>query len=166
MKRNIVVAGLVAVCAVAAIGAQHDASMHGASEHRVIAPDAIKWGPAPPALPPGAEAAVLAGDPAEVGKPFAIRLRFPDGYSVAPHWHPVDEHVVVLEGTLMMGLGEKVDGASMKAMTTGTFGLMPKEQRHYAKAKGKTVIQVNSVGPFEVNYVNPADDPRKKGGTQ
>jgi len=27
----------------------------------------------------------------------------------------------------------------------------------------KTILQVRGVGPWEVNYVNPADDPRKKG---
>jgi hypothetical protein len=29
-------------------------------------------------------------------------------------------------------------------------------------AKGTTVVQVHGVGPFVVNYINPADDPSKK----
>jgi len=116
-------------------------------EHRLITPDTVKWGPAPPALPPGAEAAILAGDPAKPGQAFALRVRFADGYVIPPHWHPVDEHVVVLQGTLTMGLGEKADTASMQAMTAGSFGLMPKGKRHYARAKGRTIIQVNGMGP-------------------
>ncbi|MGH8565682.1 MAG: hypothetical protein ACREXW_16960 [Gammaproteobacteria bacterium] len=37
----------------------------------------------------------------------------------------------------------------------------PKAVRHFVWAKGETVIQVSGMGPFEINYVNPADDPRK-----
>jgi hypothetical protein len=31
---------------------------------------------------------------------------------------------------------------------------------HFAQAKGKTVVQVESTGPFALTYVNPKDDPR------
>jgi hypothetical protein len=43
---------------------------------------------------------------------------------------------------------------------------MPKGVRRFAWAKGDTVIQVHGVGPFEVNYVNPSGDPRKKPGSK
>lgn len=39
---------------------------------------------------------------------------------------------------------------------------MPKEMHHFAVTKGATILQVHGIGPFEINYVNPADDPRKK----
>ena len=166
MKRVMVVVSLAALCTAVGARAQQSpaAAPHGAG-HAVITPDAVKWGPGPPALPAGAEAAVLVGDPAKAGEPFTLRLRFPDGYKVAPHWHPVTEHVTVLQGTLMMGVGERADQAGMKAMTTGSFGMMPKEVRHYAQAKGETLIQLSAVGPFEVHYVDPADDPRNKTGS-
>jgi hypothetical protein len=32
---------------------------------------------------------------------------------------------------------------------------------HFAGAKGPVLVQVHGVGPFKINYVNPADDPRK-----
>jgi quercetin dioxygenase-like cupin family protein len=166
MKRVVVmVVSLVALCVGVASRAQQTSSMpQHASGHVVMTPDAIKWGPAPPSLPPGAQAAMLNGDPAKA-EPFTLRLRLPDGFIVPPHWHPTDENVTVLQGTLMMGTGEKVDASAMKSLTAGSFSVMPKEVRHYVKAKGETLIQVSAVGPFAVTYVNPQDDPRKKAGS-
>ena len=37
-----------------------------------------------------------------------------------------------------------------------------KEMKHYAMAKGETIIQVHGIGPFEITYINAADDPRNK----
>src|SRR5918993_61532 len=71
--------------------------------HVMVTPDQVKWGPGPPSLPPGAQLAVLEGDPSKAGSPFAIRAKFPDGYKVPPHWHPTDERVLVLAGTLGVG---------------------------------------------------------------
>jgi len=122
----------------------------------------LKWGPAPPGLPPGAQTAVVEGDPAVKGRPFVIRAKMSDGYRVPPHWHPTDENVTVLSGTLMAGTGDKFDQASMTALTAGGFSNMKANLRHYVQAKGETVIQVHGVGPFAITYVNPADDPRKK----
>jgi quercetin dioxygenase-like cupin family protein len=131
------------------------------SQHVMVTPDQVKWGPAPPALPPGAQAAILVGDPAKPAM-FVIRAKFPDGYTVPPHWHPTDEYVTVLSGTLMAGLGDKLNPGDMHALTAGSMAKMPRKTNHYVRAKGETTIQVQGVGPFEVNYVNPNDDPRKK----
>ena len=121
----------------------------------------IKWGPAPPAFQPGAQFAVLEGDPSKAG-PFVVRLKMPDGYKVMPHWHPTDEHVTVVSGTLNAGMGDKWDDASMKTFTAGAFATMPRKTAHYVTAKGETIVQVHATGPFELVYVNPKDDPRKK----
>jgi hypothetical protein len=120
----------------------------------------LKWGPAPPNLQKGAELAVVSGNPA-AAEPFVIRLRVPAGYKVAPHWHPTDEHVTVISGTFALGMGEKFDKASMKDMPAGSYGMLPAEMRHYAMAKTAAVVQVHGMGPFVLNYVNPADDPSK-----
>jgi len=133
-----------------------------AAKHVMITPDEVKWGPAPPSLPPGFEMAVLRGDPGKAGGQFAIRARFPDGYRVPPHWHPTDENVVVIQGTFLIGLGEKFDEAAMREMPAGSYLLMPQRARHFAMARGETIIQVYGLGPFAVNYVNAADDPRHK----
>jgi quercetin dioxygenase-like cupin family protein len=129
--------------------------------HVMVTPDTITWGPAPPALPPGAQAAVLEGDPTKTGL-FVVRVKFPDGYRVPPHWHPTDEHVNVISGTLMAAMGAKTDEAAMQALPAGSYVKMPRKTNHYVRAKGETVVQITAMGPFEVTYVNPQDDPRKK----
>jgi len=129
--------------------------------HTMITPNDVKWGPVLPALPAGAQIAVLSGDPSKA-EPFTIRLKAPNGYKIMPHWHPTDENVTVLEGTFAMGVGEKFDEAAAHEMPVGSFVRMPKGTRHYAMAKGETVVQVHAIGPFVFNYVNPNDDPRKQ----
>jgi quercetin dioxygenase-like cupin family protein len=120
----------------------------------------VKWGPAPPSLRKGAELALISGNPAAAG-PFVIRLKVPAGYIIAPHWHPTDEHVTVISGTFALGMGEKIDKATMKEMPAGSYGMLPAEMRHYAMAKTASIVQVHGMGPFVLNYVNPADDPSK-----
>jgi quercetin dioxygenase-like cupin family protein len=132
------------------------------SKHVMVAASEVKWGPAPPSLPPGAQLGVLDGDPAVAGKPFVVRIKFPDGYRVQPHWHPADENVVVLSGSFSVGMGDTFNEGTMMAMAPGGYAKMPKEVHHYAMAKGDTVIQLHGTGPFTVTYVNPKDDPRNK----
>ena len=132
-----------------------------AQSHPMMTPADVKWGPAPPVLPPGAQVAVLDGDPFKPGF-FTIRLKFPDGYTVAPHWHPTDENIVVVQGTFGLGMGNALDAKTAKFMAAGSFAKMPAEMRHYAIAKGETIVQIYGQGPFVINYVNPKDDPSKK----
>ena len=129
--------------------------------HVVVTPDKLTWGPAPPGLPAGAQLAVLEGDPSKAGANFAFRAKLPDGYRVPAHWHPTDERIVVLQGTLGMGTGEKFDPAAGHELPAGSYSVMPAGVRHFVWAKGETVIQVSGIGPFEITYVNSADDPRK-----
>jgi hypothetical protein len=129
--------------------------------HVMVKPDDVKWGPGPPGLPAGVQVAVLTGNPSKA-EPYVLRAKMPAGYKVPPHWHPTDENVTVLSGTLMMGKGEKFDPDSSEALTAGSFARMVKEMRHFAWTKTDTVIQIHGVGPFDITYVNPDDDPRKK----
>jgi mannose-6-phosphate isomerase-like protein (cupin superfamily) len=132
-----------------------------AGKHVMVMPDQLNWGTAPPALPAGAQVAVLDGDPAKAGM-FSIRIKMPDGYTVQPHWHPTDEHLVILSGSLSVGVGDKFDDSSMHALTAGAFTKMPRRMHHYVRAKGETIFQLYAMGPFVLNYVNPEDDPRRK----
>jgi quercetin dioxygenase-like cupin family protein len=127
--------------------------------HIMVKPAEITWGDAPPALPPGAKVAVIEGKPSEAG-PFTMRVKFPAGYKIAPHWHPADEHVTVLSGNFRMGVGEKFDEKTLKDLPPGGFAVMVKGTRHFAQAKGPTIVQVHGMGPWGLTYVNPGDDPR------
>ena len=104
--------------------------------------------------------AVLAGDPSK-GDEFVVRLDLPDGYTIAPHWHPTDEHVTVIKGTFLVGMGDRIDAAKMLTLPAGGFITAGAKMHHYARAKGHTIVQVNAMGPFQLTYVNPADDPSK-----
>jgi Cupin len=121
----------------------------------------VTFGPAPPVFPAGAEMAVLQGDPSVAGALFTVRLRFPNGYVLPPHWHPTDENVTVISGTFLVGLGDNFDeDALLPPLKRGGFITAPANMSHFATVKGRTVVQVHAIGPFEMTYVHPEDDPR------
>ncbi len=129
-------------------------------KHMVYNVGDLKWGDAPPSLPKGAKVAVLHGDPGKAGG-FAIMAKFPAGYTVPPHFHSQDENVTVISGNLLLGAGDKAEAKGAHSVKAGGYSFMPAKMHHFAMAKGETVIQVAGQGPFEVTYINPADDPRK-----
>lgn len=130
--------------------------------HSMIRPDEVKWGPASPKLPPGAQFAVLEGDPSKPGEPYTLRAKVPAGYSVPPHWHPTDEKVTVIQGTMRLGMGERFDPAKLRELPAGSYALLPKGQPHFNHYPVETIIQLHGIGPYDIQYVNPADDPRAR----
>jgi hypothetical protein len=125
----------------------------------LFVPSEIPWKPGPDSLAPGAKMAVLEGDPTKEGF-FTLRLLMPDGYRVAPHWHPKVERLTIVSGTVNLGTGDRFDAAATKALPAGTYSSMPPKMTHFAWMTGETVLQLSSIGPWQVIYVNPADDPR------
>lgn len=121
----------------------------------------MKWVHGPASLPKGAKAALLEGNPTQEG-PFTMRLQLPDGFKIPPHWHPSVEHVTVISGTFNLGMGDKFEASSGRALTAGSFAFMPPGMRHFAWTNGETIIQVHGIGPWKINYVNSEDDPRSK----
>jgi ketosteroid isomerase-like protein len=146
---------------VASDSATPDAPAALSSPGVVTAASAIKWMDVPPFLPKGAKLAVLIGDPSKP-EPFTLRLQMPDGYKIAPHTHPTDEHVTVISGTFRAAMGPTWDDKALGDFAPGSYANMAAAMPHYAMAKGATVVQVHGVGPFVVNYVNAADDPSKQ----
>ncbi|HEV8365976.1 MAG TPA: cupin domain-containing protein [Gemmatimonadaceae bacterium] len=158
MRYLLVAIGLSLVSTVA-----ESQSKPGAEQHAVIAlPGKITWAPAPPILPRGADLAVVEGDPS-VAAAFTMRLRMPDGYKIPAHFHPFVEHVTVIQGTFRVGMGDKFDATTLADLPVGTFAALAPGVRHFAQAKGETVIQLHGIGPWSLTYVNSADDPRKQG---
>lgn len=142
-------------------GSSHD-DMNGMSKHIMLNETDVQWGDAPPSLPKGAKLAVLQGDPSKA-EPFVIRAIFPPNYKVPAHWHPSTENITVLKGSLYMGAGQKLDEANATLIKPGGFGSMPGKSPHYAFTKEGCTIQIHAMGPFIINYINPADDPSKPG---
>jgi quercetin dioxygenase-like cupin family protein len=130
-------------------------------EHKLTTPQDLKWGPAPPSVPQGAQATVLYGDPSKDGL-FAFRLKVPKDYHIPPHTHPKPEIVTVLSGAMRLGMGTTADRAKAQALPAGSFFALAPGSAHYVFADEETVIQVNSMGPWGINYVNPKDDPRQR----
>jgi quercetin dioxygenase-like cupin family protein len=136
-----------------------DAGMAAMKSHTIVRPDEIKWADGPPSLPPGAKFVVLEGDPTKDGF-FVLRATLPANYRVPPHWHPGVERVTVLSGTMYLGTGERFDESACQALPAGTYMAMPPGMRHFAYTQGEATIQIGTNGPWGINYLNPADDPR------
>lgn len=153
---------ILVTCALAVSFAVADA----AAKNPVSKPEAIsinasdvKWGEAPPVFPKGAKLAVLLGDPSKKGQ-FAIRIMMPDGYKIAPHWHTNDEQLTVLTGTFVLHMGDTMDAPSHN-LGIGAYHFLPGKMHHAAENKGEVVLEVHGIGPFDIHYLNPADDPSK-----
>ena len=101
---------------------------------------------------------MLEGDPTASTGDFTVRLRMPDGYRIAPHFHPFRENVTVLEGTFKVGMGDHFDTNKMAAFTTGSFAFLDPDMHHYAMACGQVIVQVHGKAPFQFNFINPDDD--------
>ena len=121
----------------------------------------VKWGPAPPIMPKGAKMAVLSGDPGKEGT-FVARLMVPANYKIAPHWHSKDEDLTVISGTFYLAEGDRMEMKGAHAMKAGAYHHLPAKTHHYAFSRGPVVVQINGMGPFDLTYINPADDPSKK----
>lgn len=148
----------VALCAAGSVMSGQGAPRSSSAHMALVMPSDVVWRP----LRPGAEIAVVSGNPDAVGEPFVMRMRYTGAVRVPPHWHPNDEHITVLSGTFMLGMGERVDDATAKALTAGAYAFAPAKMPHFAWSKGDTVVQVHGLGPFVINYVNPADKPVQK----
>jgi hypothetical protein len=161
MKRAAIVllAGFASTVSAGSLRPDRGQTSASGAGHAMVAPADVKWRP----LREGAEIAVVSGDPDKAGAPFVMRMRYRGTVKVPPHWHPTDEHITVLSGSFMVGMGERFDESSAKELTAGAYAAVPAKMPHYAWSKGDAVVQVHGLGPFAINYVNPADDPGKGG---
>lgn len=152
LSRTLLAALLLVVTAVGAMAQDHKV--------QVTTADFIKWGPAPPVLPKGAEMSVLSGDPGKSGT-VTIRLKLPPNYKIPAHQHPTHEAVTVISGELHFGMGETLEEAKAQTLSQGGFVDLPADMNHFAFSLGGAVVQIASEGPFAIKYVNQEDDPSK-----
>ena len=121
----------------------------------------LKWAAAPPSLPSGAQMAVVKGDPGAKGM-FTLQLKMPADYAVPAHWHPTNETVKVLSGSVHYGMADKLDMTKAKTLTAGHSVTMKAKMNHWVHAPAPATLQVSGMGPFAITYVDPKDDPRTK----
>lgn len=136
----------------------HEGMNKGMGMMNMHSPDSLKWGAAPPSLPKGAQVAVLEGDPAKPG-PYVIRLKMPPGYKVPPHSHGKPENLTIISGSVSFGAGETMDPKAARELKAGGFYALGANEHHYAMSRNGAVVQIQSEGPFDISYVNPADNP-------
>jgi len=156
----------VAICAAApcfvAFAADAPKTSHPKPKAVTINAADVTWGEAPPQFPKGGQLAALHGDPSQPMQ-FAIRFRMPDGYKIAPHWHTKDEQLTVLSGTLILHMGDTWD-APAHTLTADAYHFLPGKMHHAAQAQGEVVVEIHGIGPFDIHYLNPADDPTAPAG--
>jgi hypothetical protein len=130
--------------------------------NNAFTPDAMQYGPVPSFIPPGAQLAVLEGNPLAPSGDYTVRLKMPDGYRIAPHWHPRRENVTVISGSFKVGMGDRFDESSMMTFPAGSFAYLDPDMHHYAMANGEVVVQIHGMSPVQFNYINADDDPGRK----
>ena len=131
-------------------------------ERHVFPVDNIPWGPAPNFIPPGAQLAVLEGNPLAPSGDYTIRLKMPDGYRIAPHFHPQRENVTIISGTFKIGMGDRFEESKMLALNAGSFGFLDPSMHHYAKACGEVVVQIHGPVAGAVQLRQPRRRPQQK----
>jgi mannose-6-phosphate isomerase-like protein (cupin superfamily) len=123
-----------------------------------IAVDSLTWR----GNPAGVQLATIEGDPMAPGKPYSVALRLAPGAWIAPHWHPRDQHVIVLSGTLLLGHGERLDSLNAAQLPQGAVGFVPAESRHYEGARMTTTIVLYGIGPMTTTFVTPSQPERPR----
>src|SRR6266852_5290592 len=104
-------------------------------------------------IEPGAEQAVLYGDPAKPGDQFILRYRTHRPIDVPPHWHPVDEHITVIAGVYELAMGDEFNTSALQRYGPGDYIHLPARAPHFARYSEGTVVQVNGIGVFETIYI-------------
>jgi quercetin dioxygenase-like cupin family protein len=126
-----------------------------------VTPDALTWKDNP-AFPKGVQIATLVGDPTKAGEVVVLRIKFPANFQMPPHTHPYSEVVTVISGAIGTSHGEKFEKKG-ELLKPGSLWVYPAKHAHYAwTGYEEGILQVQFIGPGGIDYINPADDPRKK----
>jgi hypothetical protein len=126
--------------------------------HMMINGGNLDWQPIA-SMAPGAKIAILEGDLSKA-EPFTFRLKMPANYRVAPHIHPAYERVTVLKGTFYFAHGRTYDRDKAMPLPVGGFAVMAPGDPMYGYTTEETIIQLHGTGPWGIEYLDPADDPR------
>ena len=152
MKKLLIFATVIAV-----VGS---ATAQDVMQVTIVKPDALTWKDNPN-IPKGGQVAVLVGDPTKA-EVVVQRVKLPANYRVPPHTHPYAETVTVISGSVGYGMGEKLEKKG-EMLKPGAFAANPAKHAHYVWTGDEgAIVQIQFTGPGGIDYINPADDPRKK----
>ena len=134
-------------------------SQQGRPEHQPatvanVPMDSVPWRPSWP----GTQMAVVRGDPS-AGGAFTFLFRMPTGYWIHPHTHPVDARIRVISGTLLVGMGERLDTTAVRALAQGDSVQVARDMAHFEGTRGETVIEVRGTGAWGITFLDPSKDP-------
>ena len=123
-------------------------------------PDKVKWEGIPGF--PGAERAVMIGDPSKPGF-YAVMIKWlPGNHFSRPHFHPHDRFITVLKGTWWVGSGPVFDKDKTTPVPAGSFVVHHPNQIHWDGAKDEeAVVQIMGVGPSATVRVDEAGRPKQ-----
>lgn len=123
-----------------------------------IEPDQLNWGEIPAF--PGALCAILTGNPSKEGF-YLLRLKLPANYKVAPNWQTKTIFVTVISGSYHIGVGDKFDLQQGKTLGTLSSVVIPSKSHLYFWTTQEAVLQIHGLGPWDIHFIDPAQDPRK-----
>jgi hypothetical protein len=141
---------------------QHVPGVKNKNAPTIVTADNLHWTNVPNMLPSGAQFVILDGNPKNTGN-VTFRFKLPANYQLPPAYSQGVDRITVLSGTLNIGTGDKLDTSKGTSLPAGSYVLVPAKLHHYIWASEDSIIQVSSMGPWTVKYVNAKDDPRNKG---
>ena len=152
------VAALAPVASGVALGQGQQMLMKGMES---VAAPSQAWTDAK-SIPPGARMVMVYGDPEKPG-PYIMRVKFPAGYKLPPHRHADARTVTVLKGTYWSAAGETFEQPKLVKFGPRAYYTTDAGVAHFAWAETEVIIEEMGMGPVTsaIEYVNPADDPRK-----
>ncbi len=90
-----------------------------------------------------------------------MRIKFPPHFTMPPHTHPYAEVVTVVSGHIGTNGGTRAEKVG-RLLPPGSLWVYPARHPHYAwTGDYEAVLQVQFTGPAGIEYINPADDPRR-----
>ena len=111
----------------------------------VLVPRDLNWSES--ARAPGVHTATVTGDPSKPG-PYVIRAKYPPNTVNGPHYHPADEEITVLSGTLYFGEGLAMTLEETMTVPAGSFIAQPAKRWHFLFTKAESVeLEIRGIGP-------------------
>ena len=86
---------------------------------------------------------------------YVYRARFPNGVIGRPHFHSMERHITVIEGTWYAGTDASYDINNATPISAGGFMIHPAGAVHFdGSLDGPVVVEIKGIGPVTTTYVD------------